>query len=145
MSEKISVQIIVNEPVEKVWEAYTNPKHIVHWNRASDDWKCPKAENDLRVGGKFMSRMESSNGSEGFDFSGTYTSVKQHETIAYTMDGEDPGQAGERKVKIEFEEMGNSTAITVVFDPETINPIEMQRGGWQTILDNFKNYTENLK
>jgi uncharacterized protein YndB with AHSA1/START domain len=140
MQKKITVQTIVNEPIEKVWDAYTNPKHIVKWNFASPDWKCPRAENDLRVGGKFISRMEAKDGSEGFNFSGTYTEVVPKKRLAYTMEGED-----KRKAEINFEEMGNSTAVTVTFDPENINPIEMQRGGWQVILDNFRNYAEYLK
>jgi uncharacterized protein YndB with AHSA1/START domain len=140
MAEKITVQIIVNEPIEKVWDSFTNPKHIVHWNYASPDWRCPKAENDLRAGGRFMSRMEAKDESDGFDFSGTYTEVIPHKLITYTMDGED-----KRMVREEFEEIGNSTAITITFDIENINSLDMQRGGWQAILENFKNYTENLK
>ena len=138
MTKQITVQTIINEPVEKVWKDYNDPKCITKWAFASDDWHAPSAENDLRVGGKFMTRMEAKDASEGFDFGGTYTKVVPNQTIAYRIDGEDM-----RKVKIEFEEMGNSTAITVVFDPENINPIEMQRGGWQAILENFKKYSES--
>lgn len=138
MAEKITVQTIVNEPVEKVWDSYNNPKHIVHWAFASDDWKAPRAENDLRAGGKFLTRMEAKDGSAGFDFGGVYDEVVTNKKIAYTMgDG--------RKAEITFEEMGNSTAMSVAFDAENENPIEMQRGGWQAILENFKKYTEQLK
>lgn len=139
-ASEIRVQIIVNESVEKVWEAYTNPKHIVKWNHASDDWHSPRAENDLRVGGKFMSRMESKNGDEGFDFGGTYTNVVPHKLIAYTMSGPD-----KRKVQVEFEEVFVSTALTITFDAETENSLEMQRAGWTAILENFKHYAEHLK
>jgi uncharacterized protein YndB with AHSA1/START domain len=140
MAKKISVHTIVKEPAEKVWQAFTDPKHIVQWNFASADWQCPHAENDLRVGGRFTSRMEARNGSDGFDFAGTYTEIVPNKLISYLMDGED-----KREVIEEFESMGDSTAVTVTFDPENINPIEMQLGGWQAILENFKNYTESLK
>ncbi len=146
MAEKITAQTIVNEPVEKVWDAYNNPKHIVKWAFASEDWKAPKAENDLRVGGKFVTRMEAKDGSAGFDFGGTYSEVvppnpsnpSGQARIAYTMDDG-------RNAEIDFEEIGNSTAISIAFDPENENPIEMQKNGWQAILENFKKYTENLK
>lgn len=138
MTEMITVETIINEPVEKVWDAYNNPNHIVHWAFASDDWQAPHAENDLREGGRFLTRMEAKDGSAAFDFTGTYTEVIPNKKIAYTMDGED-----ERKAVIVFEEMGNSTHLMVTFDPENINPIEMQKGGWQAILENFKKYTES--
>src|SRR4051812_42055864 len=113
MRDQITVQTIVNEPLEKVWDSYNNPKHIVRWAFASADWQCPKAENDLKIGGRFTTRMEAKDGSAGFEFSGTYTEVVPHKLIAYTMDGED-----KRKATITFEEMGNSTAVSVSFDPE---------------------------
>ena len=128
----------MNEPVEKAWNAYNDPKHIVRWAFASDDWKAPRAENDLRVGGKFVTRMEAKDGSAGFDFSGVYDEVIPNKKIAYTMhDG--------RKAEIIFEEMGNSTAIQIIFDAEDENSIEMQRKGWQAILENFKEHAEQLK
>jgi uncharacterized protein YndB with AHSA1/START domain len=133
--EKIIVQAIVNEPVEKVWDIFTKPEHITKWNRASQDWHCPRAENDLRAGGRFTYRMEAKDGSEGFDFSGVYDDVVPQKKIAYTMDDS-------RKAEVLFEEMGNSTAITVVFDPESENPVELQKAGWQAILDSFKRYAE---
>lgn len=136
--QHITVESPINEPVKKVWEAYTNPKHIVKWNHASSDWKCPHAENDLRAGGKFSIRMEAKDGSEGFDFEGTYDEVVPQEKIAYTMsDG--------RKATIEFIPLGNSTHMKIVFDVENENPIEMQKQGWQAILLNFKEYVENTK
>lgn len=111
-------------------------QHIKKWNHASDDWHTTFAENDLRVGGTFSSRMEAKDGSFGFDFGGTYDEVETNRLIAYTLDDN-------RKVKIIFEVIGNKTKITEVFDAENENPIEMQKGGWQAILDNFKKYTEN--
>lgn len=131
----ITIETIVNAPVEKVWESWTEPEHIKKWNSASEDWHTPKAENDLRVGGAFSSRMEAKDGSFGFDFGGIYDEVIKHKLIAYTL-GDD------RKVKVTFEGNGSSTKVTEDFDAENTNPIEMQQGGWQAILDNFKKYTE---
>jgi len=131
----ITVQTTVNAPIEKVWKFWTEPGHIIHWNNASDDWHTPRAENDLRVGGKFSARMKAKDGSFGFDFSGDYTNVVEHKTIEYTMgDG--------RKVKIDFSSEGNATKVVETFDAENTHPVEMQRSGWQAILDNFKKYTE---
>ncbi|MCZ4243978.1 SRPBCC family protein [Pedobacter punctiformis] len=137
-SEKtiITVESTVNAPVEKVWAYWNAPEHIVKWCNASDDWHTPKAENDLKVGGKFETRMEAKDGSFGFDFGGIYDRVELHKLITYTLgDG--------RKVKIIFEDAGDETKITESFDAETTNSIEMQQGGWQAILNNFKNYTES--
>lgn len=133
--EKITVKTTVHAPVEKVWENWTEPKHITQWNNASEDWHTPVAENDLTVGGKFLTRMEAKDGSFGFDFGGIYDEVKVNEVISYTMgDG--------RKVAVTFKGQGNETEVTETFDAETTNPIEMQQAGWQAILDNFKKYTE---
>jgi uncharacterized protein YndB with AHSA1/START domain len=132
---KITVETTVKAPVEKVWETYTSPEHIVKWNSASDDWHTTRAENDLRTGGRFLSRMEARDGSAGFDFEGVYDEVKRNKLIVYTMtDG--------RKAEITFTAENDETIIRVVFDAETENPVEMQREGWQAILDNFKKYTE---
>ena len=134
-SKQITVETIVQASVEKVWEYWTEPTHITNWNSASDDWHTPYAENDLRVGGKFLSRMEAKDGSFGFDFGGIYDDVILHEVIAYTLgDG--------RKVKITFKGKENETEVIVTFDAETENPIELQQQGWQAILDHFKKYTE---
>jgi uncharacterized protein YndB with AHSA1/START domain len=134
-SNKITVLTTVQAPVEKVWKYWTEPTHITKWSNASDDWHTPVAENDLRAGGKFLSRMEAKDGSFGFDFGGIYDEVKLHEVIAYTMgDG--------RKVKITFQGQGNETEVIETFDAETTNPIEFQQQGWQAILDNFKKYVE---
>lgn len=134
----ITVEATVNAPIETVWDLWTNPDHITKWNNASDDWHTPKAENDLREGGKFMSRMEAKDGSFGFDFGGVYDRVKTNEVIAYTIgDG--------RKVEVLFTPDGNTTKVTETFEAETINPVEMQRGGWQAILNSFKQYAESRK
>jgi len=125
----------VNAPVERVWEYWTNPQHIMKWNSASEDWHTPRAENDLRAGGRFSSRMEARDGSMGFDFEGVYDEVEPHSLISYTMgDG--------RKVRVTFSENNGFTEIRESFDPESTNPTEMQRMGWQAILDNFKKYSE---
>ncbi len=133
---KITVETLISADVKKVWEYYTNPEHITKWNFASNDWHCPSAENDLRVGGKFKSRMEAKDGSFGFDFEGTYDEVVDHKKIAYTM-------PDSRQVITNFESLGNKTKVTTTFDAENLNPVEMQREGWQAILDNFKNYVES--
>ena len=133
--KEITVETIVKAPVDKVWEYWTEPNHMTKWSYASDDWHSPFAENDLRVGGKFVSRMEAKDGSMGFDFGGIYDEVKLHEVISYTMgDG--------RKVKVNFQNQGSETKVIETFDAETENPIEMQQQGWQAILDNFKRYAE---
>jgi uncharacterized protein YndB with AHSA1/START domain len=133
----IIVETTVNAPVEKVWEAWTKPEHIIQWSFASEDWHTPWAKNDLREGGNFSSRMEAKDGSMGFEFGGVYDTVITNDQITYTMgDG--------RKVNIQFTSDGNSTRIVQSFEAESQNPIEMQRGGWQAILDNFKKYTEQL-
>lgn len=133
----ITVETIVQVPVEKVWECWTKPEHITKWNNASDDWHTPRAENDLRVGGKFLCRMESRDGSMGFDFSGVYDEVKANEQIVYTLDDH-------RKVKIIFTGNATETTVTETFEAENENSIELQRGGWQAILDNFKKYAESF-
>ena len=131
----ITVTAFVNAPVKKVWELWSRPDHIVKWNSASPDWHTPWAENDLREGGKFNSRMEAKDGSFGFDFGGVYDEVVENQLIKYTIgDG--------RKVEALFAAEGDSTKITETFEAEGTNPVEMQRGGWQAILDSFKSYAE---
>lgn len=132
----ITVQALIKAPVEKVWEIWTTPKHITQWNTASADWHTPYAENDLKVGGKFLSRMEAIDGSFGFDFWGIYDEIISNALIAYTM-GDD------RKAKVTFERKDNSTKVVVIFEAESENSIELQQGGWQAILNNFKKYTES--
>lgn len=132
---KITVAAVINAPVQKVWALWTKPVHIVQWNNASDDWHTPSAENDLRPGGKFSARMEAKDGSFGFDFGGTYDDVVENRLIRYAIgDG--------RKVEVLFEADGNSTKITETFEAESVNPVDMQQGGWQAILDSFKKYAE---
>ncbi|GIP37037.1 activator of HSP90 ATPase [Paenibacillus sp. J31TS4] len=131
----ITVETIVHAPVEKVWTYWTEPKHITQWNNASDEWHTPYAENDLKAGGKFVSRMEAKDGSFGFDFGGVYDEVTLNESISYTM-------ADGRKVNISFIRQDNDTRIVEKFDAEETNTIEMQQAGWQAILDNFKRYAE---
>lgn len=133
--KKVTVQAVVRAPIEKVWEYWTEPEHITKWNQASEDWHAPRAENDLRVGGKFTTRMEAKDGSVGFDFGGVYDEVKQHEAISYTMgDG--------RRVDITFIAQGNETKVIETFDAESTHPVDMQQAGWQAIMDSFKAYTE---
>ena len=132
----ITVENVINAPVEKVWRFWSEPEHITRWNFASPEWHTPHATNDLRVGGAFSSRMEARDGSMGFDFGGIYDAVKTHELIEYTLgDG--------RKVVIHFSGTGGETKLVESFEAEQTNPVEMQRGGWQAILDNFKHYAES--
>ncbi|MGS2760681.1 SRPBCC family protein [Sinomicrobium sp. M5D2P9] len=133
--EQITVKNTIQAPVAKVWELWTKPEHITKWNFASEDWHCPKAENDLKAGGKLNSRMEAKDGSFGFDFEATYDEIVDHKKIVYTI-------ADGRKVTTDFKNLDGKTEVITVFDAETTNPVEMQRGGWQAILDNFKTYAE---
>jgi uncharacterized protein YndB with AHSA1/START domain len=132
---QITIKTTVHATPEKVWEYWNKPEHITKWCNASPDWHTPGAENDLKAGGKFSTRMEAKDGSMGFDFGGVYDDVKTNEFIAYTMgDG--------RKASIIFTTDGSSTTITETFEAEDQNPAEMQKAGWQSILDNFKSYVE---
>jgi uncharacterized protein YndB with AHSA1/START domain len=132
---KITIETTVSSNTDKVWDCYTNPEHITKWNFAVDDWQCPWAENDLRVGGKFRSRMEAKDGSFGFEFEGIYDEIIPLQKIAYTMpDG--------RQVIVNFENLDDKTKVTIVFDPENMNPVDFQKAGWQAILENFRKYTE---
>lgn len=133
----ITVETIVHTPVESVWKYWTEPQHITKWNQASDDWHTPYAENDLKAGGKFVTRMEAKDGSFGFDFGGVYDEVILNESIAYTL-GDD------RKVKVSFIPQGNDTQIIESFEAEQTHAVEMQQAGWQAILDNFKKYAESV-
>ena len=133
---KVTVQAVIQAPVDKVWKYWSEPEHITKWNQASEDWHAPRAENDLREGGKFVTRMEAKDGSAGFEFGGTYDTVKLHEEISYTM-------GDKRQVKIRFTSQGNATKVVETFDAESSNPVEFQQAGWQAIMDNFKAYTEN--
>src|SRR5687768_3490358 len=133
---KITVGTFVKAPLGRVWNAWNSPTDIQQWNAASDDWHTTKSTVDLREGGKFQSRMEAKDGSQGFDFEGTYTRVVPNKTIVYEMsDG--------REVSVEFAERSGGVQVTETFDPETENTLELQRQGWQAILDNFKRHVDS--
>ncbi len=136
MKDTITIKKTVQAPIAKVWQFWTEPEHITQWNAASDDWHTPKAENNLKEGGRFVYRMEAKDGSVGFDFGGNYTAVKPKEHLAYALDDD-------RKVSIDFKTEDHAVTITEIFEPENENPVEMQKQGWQTILDKFKTYTES--
>ena len=132
---KITVEVVVKATRDVVWKLWTTPEDIIRWNNASGDWHTPSAKTDLRPGGEFLYRMEAKDGSVGFDFGGIFDNVKPKEYIAYTIgDG--------RKVEIRFTSIGTDTKVVETFEAESQNPIEMQRDGWQAILNNFKKYAE---
>ncbi len=137
-NKTITVIATVDADIEKVWKFWTEPEHIKKWNNASDDWQTTKAENDLKVGGKFSSRMEAKDGSMGFDFGGTYSKIETQKLLAYSLDDG-------RKVTIDFKNKENKVEITEVFEPENQNSVDRQKQGWQAILDNFKQYAERQK
>ncbi len=132
--EKITVSVLIKAEKRKVWDCYTNPEHIVHWNFADSSWHCPKASNELKAGGQFFARMEAKDGSFGFDFAAVYTEVNFEKNFTYTFGG--------RYASVEFRDQSGQTELIVTFDPETENPLELQKNGWQAILNNFKTYTE---
>ncbi len=135
---KITVEATIQVDRKKVWDYYTNPEHITKWNFESDDWYCPSAENDLQVGGKYTARMEAKDKSVGFDFEAIYNEVVEEEGFTYTMeDG--------RKVDVSFDGDEDMTKVTIIFDAETENSIELQQDGWQAILNNFAKYAEKIK
>jgi uncharacterized protein YndB with AHSA1/START domain len=133
---KITVTAIVNAPIESAWNTWISPTDIVHWNTASDDWHTTKAHNDLRVGGKFSYRMEAKDGTMGFDFEGIYNNLIPHQHISYTL-------GDSRKVTIDFSVENNKTKVVETFDAENTHSIELQRHGWQAILNNFKKVAES--
>ena len=131
--EPLIVNATINSPIEKVWDFFTKAEHIVHWNFAHESWHCPRAENNPVVGGAYFSRMEAKDGSFGFDFKAVYDEVIPNEKLVYTLeDG--------RKVTTSFEKTGNNTNVTTVFEAENQNPVDLQKAGWQAILNNFKSY-----
>jgi uncharacterized protein YndB with AHSA1/START domain len=132
---KITIDAVIVADIQKVWDYYNSPEHITKWNHASDDWHCPKAENDMKIGGTYLARMEAKDGSFGFDFKAIYDEIIPMAKVAYTFEDE-------RKVVTTFEKHGVKTKVTTVFDAEAMNPIDMQKAGWQAILNNFKRYTE---
>mgnify|MGYP000853278384 CR=1 FL=1 len=135
--KNITIEATINAPVEKVWKLWNDPNHIKQWNAASDDWHTPRSSVDLRVGGKFSSTMAAKDGTMSFDFAGVYTTVNKNQLIELTIeDG--------RKVRVEFSSENGKTKVVETFEAENTNPLEMQRGGWQAILDNFKKHVERL-
>ena len=132
--DKIKVQSTISVDKQKVWEYYTKPEHITKWNFADPSWHCPSASNDMKIGGRYIARMEAKDGSFGFDFDATYSEIKEGDRFTYESDG--------RIVIVEFKNKNGQTEMIITFDPETENPIDLQRQGWQAILDNFKKYTE---
>ncbi len=134
MATKITVETLVQAPLAKVWAAYTTPSDIKQWNTASEDWHTTKATVDLRVGGVFSSRMEAKDGSFGFDFAGTYTQVLPQELLEYSF--------GDRNASVEFVAGAEGVTVRIAFDAESENPIEMQKQGWQAILNNFAKFVE---
>jgi uncharacterized protein YndB with AHSA1/START domain len=135
MASKIKVTATINADTKKVWDFYTQPKHITKWNFADPSWHCPTAINDMNVGGRYVAKMEAKDGSFGFDFDAVYTEINKGENFTYEFGG--------RLAKVDFKDIDGKTEVTVTFDPETENSIELQRNGWQAILDNFKKYTES--
>lgn len=135
MQNKITVTANVQAPSAKVWDYYTNPNHIVNWNFAHPSWHCPSATNDMKIGGIYKARMEAKDGSYGFDFEAIYSAIEIGKSFTYEFGG--------RTAKVDFNENGNATEVTIKFDPESENPIEMQQEGWQAILNNFKSYVES--
>ena len=133
----ITIETTVNAPIDRVWAAWSDPRAIEQWNAASPDWHTPRARVDLREGGSFSSRMEAKDGSFGFDFAGTYTKIVVPKRIEYTF--------GDRMAQIEFTEGPNGVQVRVTFDPEATNPVEMQKQGWQAILNNFARHVEGAK
>ncbi|MEY4558070.1 MAG: hypothetical protein RL024_228 [Actinomycetota bacterium] len=132
---KISVSVEINAPIAKAWDAYVSPEAINQWNFASDDWQCRDAKVDLRVGGEFSSHMEAKDGSFGFDFGGIYTNIIEHQLIEYSF--------GDRSASVAFEQVGDGSKVTVEFDTEDENSVDMQREGWQSILSNYAKYVLN--
>lgn len=133
---QITVETNVKAPIDKVWRAYTSPDHITNWNFASDDWHCPRASGDLRIGGQFSSRMEAKDGSAGFDFAGTYTNIIEHKLIEYSF--------GDRTAKVEFISGAIDLVVRVTFESDPTHSIEQQQSGWQAILNNFARYAETV-
>jgi uncharacterized protein YndB with AHSA1/START domain len=134
---KIKVEVTIAADLKTVFNCWTAPEHIMKWNFASEDWHCPKATNDLRIGGKFSSTMAAKDGSMAFDFEGVYDEVIIDSKITYTLEDN-------RKVEITFEKVGDSTKVTEIFDAENQNSEDLQRTGWQMILNNFKSHVESL-
>jgi uncharacterized protein YndB with AHSA1/START domain len=130
----VTVEVLVAAPIAHAWRVFVDPTHIVHWNFASPDWHCPRAQGDLRVGGTFSNRMEAKDGSMGFDMEGTWDVVEPEQRLGFTF--------GDRRADVVFEAVGDQTRVTETFIPESTFPRELQAGGWQAILDNYKRRAE---
>jgi uncharacterized protein YndB with AHSA1/START domain len=136
MSTILTVNTTIHAPLQKVWDYFTTPHHIMQWNHASADWHTIKAVNDVQKGGTFSFTMAAKDGTMSFDFEGTYNEVKELQLIEYTLrDG--------RKVDVHFSANHHETVVMEAFEAETENPVELQQQGWQAILNTFKHYTEN--
>lgn len=133
---KITIQTIILADKQKVWDYYTKPEHIIKWNFANDDWCCPSAENDFQIGGKYKARMEAKDKSVGFEFEAIYIDIDDGNNFTYALeDG--------REVNVSFSTLEDKTMVTIIFDAEKENSEEMQRNGWQSIINNFKSYVEH--
>lgn len=135
--EFITVECIASVPIEQAWKLWTDPEHVVHWNFASPDWHTPRATTDLTVGGKYCARMEAKDGSAGFDCEGIFDKICEHELLESHF-------ADARKIEVKFSRTENGTKISQTFETETVHPAELQRAGWQNIMDNFRKYAESL-
>ena len=133
--EKITVTAKISAELQKVWDFYTQPEHITQWNFADPSWHCPSATNDMKVGGTYLARMEAKDGSMGFNFEAVYSEIKEKERFTYGFEG--------REVEVIFKSQSEYTEVFIHFDPENENPLELQKAGWQAILNNYKNYTES--
>lgn len=136
--KQVEVRTFVQAPLDHVWTCWVTPKHVIGWNFASDDWHTPKANNDLRVGGRFVYTMAAKDGSFSFDFSGTFIEIIEHKKIITRLDDD-------RMVAVEFEDLGHEVSVVETFEIEDENSEELQRQGWQAILDNFKKYSESVR
>jgi uncharacterized protein YndB with AHSA1/START domain len=135
--KRVTVQTTIHAPMEVVWTSWLEPRHIEKWNAASDDWHTPKAINEIREGGHFIYTMAARDGSVSFDFSGTFVDIIEHKKIVTRLDDD-------RSVWVSFEDREEGVLLTETFEIEDENSEELQRMGWQAILDNFKKYTETL-
>lgn len=133
---KISIEVIINAPISKVWKAWTAPDDITQWNFATPEWHCPRAEIELKPGGKFSYRMEAKDGSMGFDFAGEFTAVEELSLIKIHL-------GDNREVEVRFTENGEAVNVTEIFEAEDENSAEQQKQGWQSILNNFKAHVEH--
>lgn len=135
LDQPIAIETFVPVSPQAAWDAYTDPAAITQWNFASPDWCCPSADVDLRQGGRHVARMEARDGSMGFDFGGTYEAVEAPSSLVLKLDDG-------RVARTTFSAEEGGTRVRTVFDPESMNPVEMQRDGWQSILDNYANHVK---